>query len=70
MRFPRMSMETLIAVVNTAEQRSVLRAGKMIGLSPSAISKRIRAAYEIVGSKIFKMTESGLILTQRDSIMP
>ncbi len=65
MRFPQMSMETLIAVVNAAEQRSVLRAGKAIGLSPSAISKRIRAADEIVGSKIFKMTEGGLVLTKR-----
>ena len=65
MRFPQMSMETLIAVVNAAEQRSVLRAGKAIGLSPSAISKRIRAADEIVGSKIFKMTEGGLLLTKR-----
>ncbi len=65
MRFPQMSMETLIAVVNTAEQRSILRAGKEIGLSPSAISKRIRAADQIVGSKIFQMTENGLILTKR-----
>ncbi len=65
MRFPQMSMETLIAVVNTAEQRSMLRAGKEIGLSPSAISKRIRAADQIVGSKIFHMTESGLLLTKR-----
>ena len=52
-------------MVNTAEQRSMLRAGKEIGLSPSAISKRIRAADEIVGSKIFKMTETGLLLTKR-----
>jgi DNA-binding transcriptional LysR family regulator len=60
-----MSMETLIAVVNTAEQRSMLRAGKEIGLSPSAVSKRIRAADQIVGSKIFQMTQDGLMLTRR-----
>lgn len=65
MRSPRTSMETLIAVVNTAEQQSVLRAGKKIGLSPSSISKRIRIADQIVGSKIFQMTENGLILTKR-----
>ncbi len=65
MRFPQMSMDTLIAVVNTAEQRSVLRAGKEIGLSPSAVSKSIRAANLIVGTKIFQMTENGLILTKR-----
>lgn len=65
MRFPQMSMETLIAVVNTAEQRSMLRAGKEIGLSPSAVSKRIRAADQIVGSKIFQMTQDGLMLTRR-----
>ena len=65
MRFPHMSMETLIAVVNTAEQGSMRRSGKEIGLSPSAISKRIRAADQIVGTKIFQMTENGLILTKR-----
>ncbi|MGH9617049.1 MAG: LysR substrate-binding domain-containing protein, partial [Acidobacteriaceae bacterium] len=59
-----MSMETLIAVVNKAEKRSLGRSGKEVGLSASAISKRIRAADQTVGAKIFHVTEAGFSLTR------
>lgn len=64
MRFPRISMETLIAVVATAEKRSLARSGKEVGLSASAISKRIRAADQTVGIQMFQSTEAGLALTR------
>jgi DNA-binding transcriptional LysR family regulator len=63
-RYPRTSIETLIAVVSAAEQHSIQRAGQLLGLSPSAVSKRIRSADEMVGSRLFRMAENGLCLTR------
>jgi DNA-binding transcriptional LysR family regulator len=59
-----MSMETLIAVVSTAEERSLGRSGKEVGLSPSAISKRIRSANQTVGAKLFQSKDGGFALTR------
>ncbi len=64
MRFPRISMETLIAVVSAAEKHSLGQSGKEIGLSASAISKRIRTADQTVGAKLFQSTEAGFELSR------
>ena len=47
MRFPHFSIEILMAVVVTAEKKSVTRAGKELGLSPSGVTKRLKIAERI-----------------------
>src|SRR5882672_8386039 len=64
MRLPRISMDTLAAIICTAEKKSVTRAGTELGLSPSAITKRIKSAERITETKLFMTTEEGLILTE------
>ncbi len=41
MRFPHFSIEILMAVVVTAEKKSVTRADKELGLSPSGVTKSL-----------------------------
>ena len=57
MRFPQFSLEILMAVVATAEKKSVTRAGKELGISPSAVTKRIRVA-----ERIARVVETGSLL--------
>jgi len=57
-------MDTLAAIICTAEKKSVTRAGTELGLSPSAITKRIKSAERITETKLFMTTEEGLILTE------
>lgn len=64
MRFPHFSIEILMAVVATAETKSVTRAGKELGLSPSGVTKRLKIAERIAKTKLFHTTEEGLILTE------
>ncbi len=64
MRFPHFSIEILMAVVVTAEKKSVTRAGKELGLSPSGVTKRLKIAERIAKTKLFHTTEEGLTLTE------
>src|SRR5487761_1276344 len=68
MRFPQASMDVLIAVITTAEQKSVARAAKELRLSPSAVTKRIKAAERFVKCRLFIATEEGLALTDEGHI--
>ena len=69
MRIPRISLDTFIAVVVTAEQRCVMRAAAEIGRSPAAITKRIKAAERIAMRKLFHSSEDGLELTRHGRIL-
>lgn len=69
MRFPQFSIEILMAVVVTAEKKSVTRAGKELGSSPSAVTKRIRVAERIVRAKLFHAAEEGFVLTQAGELL-
>ena len=69
MRFPHFSIEILLAVIVTAEKKSVTRAGKELGISPSAVTKRIRIAERTLQAKLFHPAEEGLILTQAGELL-
>lgn len=69
MRFPQFSLEILMAVVVTAEKKSTMRAGKELGISPSAVTKRIRVAERTAGAKLFHSAEEGLVLTQAGELL-
>jgi DNA-binding transcriptional LysR family regulator len=69
MRFPQFSLEILMAVVVTAEKKSTTRAGKELGISPSAVTKRIRVAERTAGAKLFHSAEEGLVLTQAGELL-
>lgn len=63
MRLPELSLESLIAVVAVAEHGGINSAARELGLTPSAVDKRIRAVAQTLGTKLFRTTESGLTLT-------
>jgi len=69
MRFPHFSMDMLMAIVATAEKKSVTRAGKELGLSPSGVTKRIKLAERIARAKLFQTTEDGSILTEAGKLL-
>lgn len=58
-----------MAVVATAEKKSVTRAGKELGLSPSGVTKRIKMAERIAKAKLFQTTEDGSILTEAGKLL-
>ena len=58
-----------MAVVVTAEKKSTTRAGKELGISPSAVTKRIRVAERTAGAKLFHSAEEGLVLTQAGELL-
>jgi DNA-binding transcriptional LysR family regulator len=69
MRFPQFSLEILMAVVATAEKKSVTRAGKELGISPSAVTKRIRVAERIARARLFHPAEEGFVLSQAGELL-
>ncbi|HEY0758747.1 MAG TPA: LysR family transcriptional regulator [Acidisarcina sp.] len=54
----------LLAVHAVAEHRSFKRAGAELGITPSAVYKRVRAAGDLFGRSLFMKSERGVILTQ------
>lgn len=64
MRLPRLTMDMLAAVVALVQERTMERAGNDLGLTPSAIHKRIQAASRIIGAPLFMSEERGSVLTK------
>jgi DNA-binding transcriptional LysR family regulator len=63
MRIPALTIDILVAVIALAQNKSLESAGEELSLSASAVHKRVRAAENILGQKLFKGTEEGLLLT-------
>ncbi|MHB8303768.1 MAG: LysR family transcriptional regulator [Acidobacteriaceae bacterium] len=58
-----------MAIVATAEKKSVTRAGVELRLSPSGVTKRIKLAERIAKTKLFHTTEDGSILTEAGELL-
>jgi len=54
----------LAAVVALAQRKNLEPAGKELGLSPSAVHKRIKAANQVFGTRLFVGTNDGFELTE------
>jgi len=63
MRIPRITIDMMVAVVALAQKKTMEQAGKDLGLSPSAVYKRIQAASAVLGKPLFFRTENGMALT-------
>jgi DNA-binding transcriptional LysR family regulator len=63
MRIPALTIDILVAVIALAQNKSFELAGEELSLSASAVHKRVRAAEKILGHKLFKGTEEGMLLT-------
>lgn len=64
MRVPRLSMDVLAAFIAAADRKSTSLAAKDLGLTPSAVHKRIDKANELLGVSLFSTTNGGLLLTE------
>jgi DNA-binding transcriptional LysR family regulator len=64
MRIPRITIDMMVAVVALAQKKTMEQAGKDLGLSPSAVYKRVQAASAVLGSPLFLRTENGMALTE------
>lgn len=63
MRVPKLSMEIFAAIIAAAERKSLKLAAHDLGLTPSAVHKRIDKATEVLGATLFMGTDKGLMLT-------
>ena len=64
MRLPHVSLDMFAAIVCIVEKKSITRAGIELGLSPSAVNKRIKFAERIAGAKLLSASEGELLLTE------
>ncbi|MGA9670303.1 MAG: LysR family transcriptional regulator [Terracidiphilus sp.] len=64
MRIPRITIDMMVAVVALAQKKTMEQAGRDLGLSPSAVYKRVQAASAVIGNALFLRTENGMELTE------
>ena len=64
MRAPRITLDMMMAVVKLAEKKSIEAVGRELGLTPSAVRKRIQAAKQLFGACLFADAPYGLQLTE------
>ena len=64
MRVPNLTVDMLVAIIALAQKKNLEPAGKELGVSPSAVHKRIKAANQLFGTRIFIATNDGFELTQ------
>lgn len=69
MRLPHISSEVMAAIITMRETKSYKRAGKELGLTPSAVYKRVKIAEDHFGSKLFLKTEHGVVLTEIGEVL-
>lgn len=69
MRVPRVTVDMMAAIIALAEKRSLEPAGKELGLSASAVHKRIQAANQLFGARLFTSTNEGFLLTEIGRIL-
>lgn len=68
MRLPGLSFESLSAVVAVAKHGGIGPAARELGLTPSAVDKRIRSAGQALGTRLFERVEDGLELTRAGAV--
>jgi len=64
MRIPRITIDMMVAVVTLAQKRTMVGAAKALGVSPSAVQKRIQAANRVLSRPLFMRIDGGVELTQ------
>lgn len=64
MRVPNVTLDMLVAIIALAEKKNLEPAGKELGISPAAVHKRIQAANQIFGTRLFLATNDGFELTE------
>lgn len=64
MRVPSLTVDMLAAVIALAEKKNLEPASKELGLSPSAVHKRIKAANQVFGTRLFVATNDGFEPTE------
>jgi DNA-binding transcriptional LysR family regulator len=69
MRLPHISSEVMGAVIALWKTGSYKQAGKELGLTPSAVYKRVKIAEEHFESRLFIKTEHGVVLTEVGEIL-
>ena len=64
MRIPRITIDMMVAVVALVQKRTMELAAKELGLTPSAVHKRIQAVNGLIGRPLFSKVENGMALTE------
>jgi LysR family transcriptional regulator, benzoate and cis,cis-muconate-responsive activator of ben and cat genes len=68
MRVPNTTVDMMAAVIALAQKENLDAAGKELGVSPSAVYKRIQAANRIFGTRLFANTNDGAVLTETGEV--
>jgi DNA-binding transcriptional LysR family regulator len=68
MRIPNVTVDMMIAVIALAKKEKLRLAAKELGLTSSAIHKRIQAANRLAGTRLFVNTSDGFRLTEEGEV--
>jgi DNA-binding transcriptional LysR family regulator len=69
MRRPKLKLDNLLAILTLAEERDFNRAADELDISVSALRKQVDAVQEAVGSRLFRRTKDGPILTEDGEVL-
>lgn len=69
MRVPRLTSDMLLAVKAVTEFRSFQRAGKELGITASAVYKKVKSAGDLFGRRLFIKTDLGMVLTETGKVL-
>ncbi len=64
MRVPKVTVDMMAAVIALAQKKTLERAAKELGLTSSAVYKRIQAANQLFSARLFTTTNDGVRLTE------
>lgn len=68
MRVPRITVDIMVGVIALAQKKNLEAAGRELGVSPSAVYKRIQAANQICGTRPFISTNDCAVLTETSAV--
>lgn len=68
MRVPRVTVDIIAGVIALAQKKNLEAAGRELGVSPSAVYKRIQAANQIFATRLFTSTNDGAVLTEAGEV--
>lgn len=69
MQRPKLKLDNLLAIVTLAEERDFNRAADDLAISVSALRKQVDAVQDAVGSRLFRRTKDGPILTEDGEVL-
>ncbi len=69
MRVPRITVDMMIAIVVLAQKKNLESAGEELGISASAVHKRIQAVNQLFGTRLFVSTSDGFQLTEVGQVL-